>query len=63
MEDEEHACYDAHFLEELDSLKVNMARIISLLEQKLKHLYGEGLSNRPVVFSIIQPKERMKGHA
>jgi hypothetical protein len=47
MEDEEHAYGDAHFQEELDSLKVSVTRSTSLLEQVLRNASGEGLSNKP----------------
>jgi len=36
MKDEEHAHRDAHFQEQLESLKASVARIASLLEQALK---------------------------
>lgn len=36
MEDEEHTHYDAHFQEALNSLKVSMVRIASLLEEMLR---------------------------
>jgi hypothetical protein len=45
MKDEEHTHCDAHFQEELDSLKVNMACIASLLKKTLRNTSGEGLSN------------------
>jgi hypothetical protein len=51
MEDEEHVHHDARFQEELDSLKINMARITSLLEQTLKKISGKGPSNRFVSFA------------
>jgi hypothetical protein len=53
MEDEERAYRDAHFQEELESLKASMARLTSLLEQTLRNASGEGPSNRPVIF--VQP--------
>jgi hypothetical protein len=66
MEDEEHAHRDAHFQEELESLKTSVARLTSLLEQKLRNASGEGPSNRPVTFNqtliTAQPKERMSEH-
>jgi hypothetical protein len=36
IENEKHAHYNAHFKEELDSLKANMVRIDSLLKQALR---------------------------
>jgi hypothetical protein len=51
MKDEEHVHYDARFQEELDSLKINMAHITSLLEQTLKKIFGKGPSNRFVSFA------------
>jgi hypothetical protein len=51
MEDEEHAQRDAHFQEELESLKTSVARLTSLLEQTLRNTSGEGPSNRPVTFN------------
>jgi hypothetical protein len=54
MEDEEHTHCDAHFKEVLNSLKVRMVRIASLLEQTLRNTSGEGPSNRPVTFAQTQ---------
>jgi len=51
MEDEERAHRDAHFQEELESLKTSVARLTSLLEQTLRNASGEGPSNRPVTFN------------
>jgi len=66
MEDEERAHRDAHFQEELESLKTSVARLTSLLEQTLRNTSGEGPSNRPVTFNqipiIAQPEERMSEH-
>jgi hypothetical protein len=45
MEDEECAHRDAHFQEELESLKTSMARLTSLLKQILGNTSGEGSSN------------------
>jgi len=63
MEDEERAQRDAHFQEELESLKTSVARLTSLLEQTLRNTSGEGPSNRPVTFNqtpiTAQPEERM----
>ena len=50
MEDEERAHRDAHFQEELESLKASMARLTSLLKQTLRNSSGEGPSNRPIIF-------------
>jgi len=67
MEDEEHAHRDAHFQEELESLKTSVARRTSLLEQTLRNASGEGPSNRPVTFNqtptTAQPEERMSEHS
>jgi len=67
MEDEEHAHRDAHFQEELESLKTSVARLSSLLEQTLRNASGEGPSNRPVTFNqtptTAQPEERMSEHS
>ncbi|XP_073261632.1 uncharacterized protein [Populus alba] len=66
MEDEERAHRDAHFQEELESLKTSVARLTSLLEQTLRNASGEGPSNRPVTFNqtpiIAQPEEKMSEH-
>jgi hypothetical protein len=66
MEDEERAQRDAHFQEELESLKTSVARLTSLLEQTLRNTSGEGPSNRPVTFNqtpiTAQPEERMSEH-
>jgi hypothetical protein len=51
MEDKERAHRDAHFQEELESLKTSVARLTSLLEQTLRNAFGEGPSNRPVTFN------------
>jgi hypothetical protein len=51
MEDEERAHCDAHFQEELESLKTCVARLTSLLEQTLRNASSEGPSNRPVTFN------------
>jgi hypothetical protein len=66
MEDEERAHRDAHFQEELLSLKTSVARLTSLLKQTLRNTSGEGPYNRPVTFNQIpimtQPEERMSEH-
>jgi hypothetical protein len=66
MEDKECAHRDAHFQEELESLKTSVARLTSLLEQTLRNTSGEGPSNRPITFNpaptIVQPEERMSEH-
>jgi hypothetical protein len=54
MKDEEHVHRDSHFQEELDSLKINMARIANLVEKMLKTISSEGLSNRPMTFVQTQ---------
>jgi len=50
MEDEESAHRDAHFQEELKSLKASVARLTSFLEQTLRNASGEGASKRPTTF-------------
>jgi hypothetical protein len=50
MKDEERAHCDAHFQEELESLKVSVARLTSLLEHTLRNASSEGLYNRPITF-------------
>jgi hypothetical protein len=57
IEDEERAYREANFQEELDSLKVSVARLTSLLEQELRNTSGEGPSTRPATFPANQPKE------
>jgi len=54
MEDEEHVHRDSHFQEELDSLKINMARIANLVEKMLKKISSEGSSNQPMTFVQTQ---------
>jgi hypothetical protein len=50
---EEKACahYDVHFQKELDSLKVNMTCIASLLKKTPRNTSGKGMSNRPATFA------------
>jgi len=66
MEDKECAHRDAHFQEELESLKASVARLTSLLEQTLRNAPGEGPSNRPNIFvqnpTMAQPEETMSEH-
>jgi len=66
MEDEERAHRDAHFQEELESLKASVARLTSLLEQTLRNASSEGPSNRPNIFvqtpTMAQPEETMSEH-
>jgi hypothetical protein len=50
MKDEERAHCDAHFQEELESLKASVARLTSLLKHTLRNASSEGLSNRPITF-------------
>ena len=61
MEDEERAHRDAHFQEELESLKTSVARLTSLLKQTLRNTSSEGPSNQPITFNktltIAQPEE------
>ena len=54
MEDEKHAHHAAHFQEVLDSLKSSMAHLTSLLDQALKNVFREGLSNLPTIFLQTQ---------
>jgi len=51
MEDEERAHRDAHFQEELESLKASMARLTSLLKQTLRNSSREGPSNQSLIFA------------
>ena len=66
MEGEERAHLDAHFQEELESLKASVAWLASLLEQTLRNAFGEGPSNRPSIFvqppAMAQPEETMSEH-
>ena len=66
MEGEERADRDAHFQEELESLKASVARLTSLLEQTLRNASGEGPSNRPTISvqppTMAQPEETMSEH-
>jgi len=66
MEGEERAHRDAHFQEELESLKASVARLTSLLEQTLRNASGEGPSNRPAIFvqppATAQPEETISEH-
>ena len=54
MEDEERAHRDAHFQQELDSLKASVASLTSLLDQALRNAYGEGPSTRPAAAAPTQ---------
>jgi len=66
MEDEERAHRDAHFQEELESLKASVAHLTNLLEQTIRNVSGEGPSNRPAIFvqppTRAQPEETMSEH-
>jgi hypothetical protein len=66
MEGEERAHRDAHFQEELESLKASVARLTGLLEQTLRNTSGEGPSNRPAILvqfpATAQPEETMSEH-
>jgi hypothetical protein len=66
MEDEKRAHHDAHFQEELESLKASVARLTSLLEQTLRKASSEGPSNQPTIFAqpstTAQPEETMSEH-
>jgi hypothetical protein len=63
MKDEECAHRNAHFQEELESLKLKVARLTILLKQTLRNAYGEGPSNQPINFVqtpiTAQHEERM----
>jgi hypothetical protein len=50
MEGEERAHRDAHFQEELESLKASVAHLTSLLKQTLRNASGECPSNRLAIF-------------
>jgi hypothetical protein len=50
MKNEERTHRNSYFQKELDSLKINRAHVISLLEHMLKNIFGEGLSNWSVAF-------------
>jgi hypothetical protein len=50
MKNEERTHRNAHFQKELDSLRINKAHVISLLEHTLKNIFGKGLSNWSVAF-------------
>ena len=54
MQDEERAHHDAHFQQELDSLKASVANLTSLLEQVLRNASGEGPSTRPATDTQIE---------
>ena len=51
MKDEECSHRNAHFQEKLESLKANVARLTSLLEQTLENASCEGSSNQPITFN------------
>jgi hypothetical protein len=61
MEDEESTHRDAHFQEELESLKASVARLTSFLKQTSRNAFSEGPSKRPTTFvqnqAATQPKE------
>jgi hypothetical protein len=44
-------------------MKVNMACLISLLEQTLKNTFGECMFNQPVTSATIQPEKRLGGQS
>ena len=54
MEDEERAHRDAHFQDELDSLKASVASLTSLLEQALRNTSGKGPSTGPTTTTQTQ---------
>ena len=54
MGNEEHAYHDAHFQEELNSLKASVTCLVSLLEQALRNAFDEGPSTRPAMAAQIE---------
>ncbi|KAL3596508.1 hypothetical protein D5086_008145 [Populus alba] len=66
MEDEERAQREAYLHEELESLKISVAHLTSLLKQTLRNTSDEGPSNQPITFvpapTTVQPEERMNEH-
>ena len=54
MEKKEHAHCDAHFQDELDSLKASVGSLTSLLEQVLRNTSSESPSTRPAVTAQTQ---------
>ena len=50
MEGEERAHRDAHFQEELESLKPSVAHLTILLKQTLRNVFGESPSNQSTTF-------------
>jgi hypothetical protein len=60
MKDEERSHHDTYFQEELNSLKVSVARIASVLEQALRNAYDESPSNRPVTFVQTQTATQLE---
>jgi hypothetical protein len=52
MEDEKCANSDAHFQEELESLKTSMTRLTSLLKQILGNTSGESPPNCEIYYSV-----------
>jgi hypothetical protein len=63
MEDEERAYREAHFQEEVDSLKDSVACLTSLLEHALRNTSGEGPTTRPATLPANQPEEIIGEHA
>ena len=66
MEDEERAQREAYLHDELESLKISVAHLTSLLKQTLRNTSDEGPSNQPITFdpapTSVQPEERMSEH-
>jgi len=60
IKDEKRAYRDTHFKKELDSLKVGMARITSLLKQALRNASGEYPSNWLATFVQTQATTRLE---
>ena len=58
MENEERAHQDAHFKEELNTLKDSAARLTSLLEQALRNASSEGPLTRPITVTQTQAINR-----
>ena len=60
MGDKECAHCDAHFQEELDSLKVSVTRLTSLLEQAMRNVSDEGPSTKPAAAAKAQAMNHHK---
>jgi len=60
IKDEERDHHNAYFQEELNSLKVSVVYITSVLEQALKNASGEGSSNQPATFVQTQTTTQLE---